>query len=59
MSRTIKAIERHMVPPLARFDSTNASAQTTTAAPLRRKPERNLRVVFTPWSLRALTTSTK
>ena len=59
MSRTIKAIERHMVPPSARSDNTNVSAQTTTAAPLRRKPERKLRVVFAPWLLSALTTATK
>jgi hypothetical protein len=59
MSRTIKAIERHMVPPLARFDSTNASAQATTAISLRRKPERKLRVVFAPLPLSALTTATK
>ena len=59
MSRTIKAIERHMVPPSARSDSTNASVQTTTAAPLRRKPERKLRVVFAPLPLSALTTATK
>ena len=59
MSRTIKAIERHMVPLSARFDNTNASAQATTAAPLRRKPERKLRVVFTTLPLGALTTATK
>jgi hypothetical protein len=59
MSRTIKAIERHMVPPSARFDSTNSSAQTTTAAPLRRKSERKLRVVFAPLPLSVLTTATK
>jgi len=59
MSRTIKAIERHMVPPSARSDSTNASVQTTTAVPLRRKPERKLRVVFAPLPLSALTTATK
>ena len=55
MSRTIRAIMRHMVPQSARSDSTNASAQTTTAAPLRRKPERKLRVVFTPPPLGAVT----
>jgi hypothetical protein len=52
MSRTIKAIERHMAPPSARSENTNASVQTTTAAPLRRKPERKLRVVFAPLPLR-------
>ena len=56
MSRTIRAIMRHMVPPSARSDSTNASAQTTTAASLRRKPERKLRVVFAPPPLSAVTT---
>ena len=59
MSRTIKGIERHMVTPSARFDSTNASAQAATAAPLRRKSERNLRVVFAPLPLSALTIATK
>jgi hypothetical protein len=59
MSRTIKAIERHMVPPSARFDSTNAPAQTTKALPLPRKPERKLRVVFAPLPLSALTTATE
>jgi hypothetical protein len=72
MSRTIKAIERHMILPVRsadgrtrrgelgpRSDGINASAQTTTAAPLRRKSERNLRVVFAPWPLGALTTATK
>jgi hypothetical protein len=59
MSRTIKAIERHMVPPSARFDSTNAFAQATRALSLRRIPERKLRVVFTTLPLSALTTATK
>ena len=62
MSRTIKAIERHMILLVRlglRSDGINASAQTTTAAPLRRKSERNLRVVFAPWPLGALTTATK
>jgi hypothetical protein len=59
MSRTIKAIERHMVPPSARPDRTNTSLETTAAVPLRRKPERKLRVVFAPWPLSALTTTTK
>ena len=31
MSRTIKGTERHMVPPSARSDSTNASLETTAA----------------------------
>lgn len=56
MSRTIKAIMRHMVLPSARSGSTNASAQTTTSAPMRRKFERKLRVVFVPPSLRAAIT---
>jgi hypothetical protein len=59
MSKTIKAIERHMVPPSARFDSPNASTQATTAVSLRRKPERKLRVLFTTLPLSALTTATK
>jgi hypothetical protein len=59
MSRTIKAIERHMVPPSARSDSANASAQATTAVSLQRKAERKLRVVFAPLPLTALTTATK
>jgi hypothetical protein len=59
MSRTIKAIERHMAPRSARSENTNASVQTTTAAPLRRKPERKLRVVFTTLPLGALTIATK
>jgi len=59
MSRTIKAIERHMVPPSARSGSANAPAKTATAASLRRKPERNLRVVFAPLPVTALTTATK
>ena len=59
MSRTIKAIERHMVPPSARSDSTNTSAQTTRAVSSRRKPEQKLRVVFAPLPLSALTTATK
>ena len=59
MSRTIKVIERHMVPPSARFDSTNAPAQTTKALPLPRKPERKLRVVFAPLPLSALRTATE
>ncbi len=59
MSRTIKAIERHMVSLLARFDNTNASVQTTTAVALRRKPERKLRVVFTTLPLGALRTATE
>ena len=59
MSRTIKAIERHMVPPSARSDSTTTSLETTAAVSLRGKPERKLRVVFAPWPLSALTTATK
>ena len=58
MSRTIKAVERHMVLPSARF-STNASAQVSTAESPRRKPERKLRVVFTTLPLSALPTATK
>jgi hypothetical protein len=56
MSRTIKAIMRHMVRSSARSGSTNASAQTTTAAPLRRKRERKLGVVFAPRPLSAVIT---
>jgi hypothetical protein len=59
MSRTIKAVERHLVPPSARSDSTNASFETTAPVPLRRKPERKLRGVFAPGPLSALTTATK
>ena len=59
MSRTIKAIERHMVPPSARSDGSNTSLETTTAVSLRHKLERKLRVVFAPWPLSALTTATK
>ena len=59
MIRTIKAIERHMVPPSARFDSTNAFAQATSAVSLRRIPDRQLRVVFRTLPLGALTTATK
>ena len=62
MSRTIKAIERHMILPVRlgpRSDSANASAQTTTAVSLRRKAERKLRAVFAPLPLTALTTATK
>ncbi|HEX3445026.1 MAG TPA: hypothetical protein VHS80_09940 [Chthoniobacterales bacterium] len=57
MNRTIKAIMRHMVPPPARSGSTNAFVQPTTAAPLRRKPERKLRVVFAPPPLSAISTT--
>jgi hypothetical protein len=53
MSRTIKAIQRHMVLPSARSDSANPSLE------VRRKPERKLRVVFAPWPLHALTTAHK
>ena len=59
MSRTIKVIERHLVPPSVRFDSTNGSAQATTVVSLRRKPERKLRVVFAPLPLSALTAAAK
>jgi hypothetical protein len=59
MSRTIKAIERHMVPPSARSDRTNVSAQATTPVSLRHKLERKLRVVFAPLPLSALRTATK
>ena len=59
MSRTIKVIERHMVPPSARSDGINASGQATTTAPLRRKSERKLHVVFAPWQPGTLTTATK
>ena len=54
--RTIKAIMRHMVRPVTRSGRTDASEQKTAAAPLRRKPERKLRVVFTPPPLSAVTT---
>ena len=52
MSRTIKAIERHMILPVRsdgrtrrgqlgpRSDGINVSAQTSAAVPLRRNPER-------------------
>jgi hypothetical protein len=56
MSRTIKAIMRHMVPQPTRPGSINASVQPATVAPLRRKPERKLRVVFAPSPLSAVTT---
>ena len=56
MSRTIKAIMRHMVSASARSGSTNGSVQTTIAAPTRRKFERKLRVVFAPPPLRAAIT---
>ena len=72
MSRTIKAIERHMILPVRsadgrtrrgelgpRSDGINVSAQTSAAVPLRRKPERNLHVVFAPLPPGALTTATK
>jgi hypothetical protein len=55
MSRTIKAIMRRMIPPVARTDSTNVSVRATTAVALRRKPERKLRVVFAPSPLSAVT----
>jgi hypothetical protein len=58
MSRTIKAIMRHMIPPVARTDSTNVSLGATTAVAVRRKPERKLRVVFVPPPLSAVTTPT-
>jgi hypothetical protein len=48
MSRTIEAIMRHMVPPAARPQSTNASVRSTKTGVVRRKPERKLRVVFAP-----------
>jgi len=48
MSRTIEAIMRHMVPPAARPDSTNASVRSTNTVVMPRKPERKLRVVFAP-----------
>jgi hypothetical protein len=48
MSRTIKAIMRHMVPRPTRSGGPNVSVQLTTAEVLRPKPERKLRVVFAP-----------
>ena len=59
MSRTIKAIERHMLPLSARFNSAKASAQATTAVSLRHTLERKLRGVFAPLPLSALRTATK
>jgi hypothetical protein len=56
MSRTIEAIMRHMVPPAAQPDSTNASVRSTNTVVVRRKPERKLRVVFAPPPLSAITT---
>jgi hypothetical protein len=55
MSRTIEAIMRHMVPPAARPDSTNASVRSTNVV-VPRKPQRKLRVVFAPPPLSAITT---
>jgi hypothetical protein len=55
MSRTIKAIMRHMVPPAAGPDSTNVSVRSTNTVVVRRKPERKLRVVFAPPPLIAST----
>ena len=55
MNRTIEAIMRHTVPPSARSGSTNVAAQPTNAE-VRRKPKRNLRVVFAPPPPKALTT---
>jgi hypothetical protein len=46
MSRTIKAIMRHMVSPSARSGSANASVHPTRGAPPERKLKRKLRVVF-------------
>ena len=48
MSRTIEAIMRHMVPPAAQPDSTNASVRSTNTVVVPRKPARKLRVVFAP-----------
>jgi hypothetical protein len=59
MSRTIQAIERHMVPPSARSERTNVSARATTAVSPRHKLERKLRVVLAPLPLSALGTATK
>jgi hypothetical protein len=56
MSRTIKAIMRHMLPPAARADSTNVSVRSTNTGVVRRKSERKLRVVFAPPPLIATTT---
>jgi hypothetical protein len=56
MTRTIKAIMRHMVPPAAQPDSTNVSERSTNTVVVRRKPERKLRVVFAPPPLIAITT---
>jgi hypothetical protein len=56
MSRTIEAIMRHMVPPVAWPDSTNFSVRSTNTVVVRRKPERKLSVVFAPPPLSAITT---
>ena len=56
MSRTIEAIMRHMGPPAAQSDSTNASVRSTNTVVMPRKPERKLRVVFAPPPLIAITT---
>jgi hypothetical protein len=55
MSRTIKAIMRYMVPPAAGPDSTNVAVRSTNTVVVRRKPERELRVVFAPPPLIAST----
>ena len=55
MSRTIRAIMRHMVPAAARPDSTNVFERSTKTVVVRRKPERKLRVVFAPPPLIAST----
>jgi hypothetical protein len=53
MSRTIKAITRHMVPLSARCGSANATVQPTRGARPQRKLKRKLRVVFAPPPLAA------
>jgi hypothetical protein len=55
MTRTIKAIMRHMVPPAARPDGTNLSVRSVNTLVARRKPERKLRVVSAPPPLSAIT----
>jgi len=57
MTRTIKAIMRHMVPPAARPDGTNLSVRSANTLLARRKPERKLRVVFAPPPLSTVTTT--
>jgi hypothetical protein len=54
MSRTIRAIIRHMVLPSAGSSSNNVPVQPTTAVVLRRKPERKLHIVFAPPPLKPI-----